>query len=87
MIRKHFSDYSTQTRVWVRKGSAVELERNRARMRADKLRGDPSSRDGEQRKRSERCETGAGDGLRTRYLDLGKVALYQVSYSRARAPL
>src|SRR6059058_4244738 len=26
---------------------------------------------------------GAGDGLRTRYLDLGKVALYQVSYSRA----
>src|SRR5256885_12074273 len=27
--------------------------------------------------------TGAGDGLRTRYLDLGKVALYQVSYSRS----
>src|SRR5947208_812930 len=26
---------------------------------------------------------GAGDGLRTRYLDLGKVALYQVSYSRS----
>jgi hypothetical protein len=33
----------------------------------------------------ERDETegGAGDGLRTRYLDLGKVALYQVSYSRS----
>ena len=31
------------------------------------------------------CEFGfgAGDGLRTRYLDLGKVALYQVSYSRS----
>src|SRR5690348_11923761 len=26
---------------------------------------------------------GAGAGLRTRYLDLGKVALYQVSYSRS----
>src|SRR2546430_6222959 len=25
---------------------------------------------------------GAGDGLRTRYLNLGKVALYRVSYSR-----
>ena len=29
---------------------------------------------------------GAGDGLRTRYLDLGKVALYQVSYSRSARP-
>ena len=28
-------------------------------------------------------KVGAGDGLRTRYLDLGKVALYQVSYSRS----
>jgi hypothetical protein len=28
-------------------------------------------------------KAGAGDGLRTRYLDLGKVALYQVSYSRS----
>ena len=28
-------------------------------------------------------EDGAGDGLRTRYLNLGKVALYQMSYSRA----
>jgi hypothetical protein len=27
-------------------------------------------------------EVGAGDGLRTRYLNLGKVALYRVSYSR-----
>src|SRR3982074_727791 len=27
--------------------------------------------------------SGAGDGLRTRYLDLGKVALYRVSYSRS----
>ena len=27
-------------------------------------------------------EDGAGDGLRTRYLNLGKVALYRVSYSR-----
>ena len=33
-------------------------------------------------RRSE-IRTGAGDGLRTRYLDLGKVALYQVSYSRS----
>jgi hypothetical protein len=29
-----------------------------------------------------RKEVGAGDGLRTRYLNLGKVALYRVSYSR-----
>ncbi len=29
-------------------------------------------------------EGGAGDGARTRYLNLGKVALYQMSYSRAR---
>ena len=29
--------------------------------------------------------TGAGDGLRTRYLNLGKVALYRVSYSRPLA--
>jgi hypothetical protein len=28
---------------------------------------------------------GAGDGLRTRYLNLGKVALYRVSYSRVRS--
>ena len=28
-------------------------------------------------------DDGAGDGLRTRYLNLGKVALYRVSYSRA----
>ena len=27
--------------------------------------------------------SGAGDGLRTRYLNLGKVALYRLSYSRA----
>ena len=26
--------------------------------------------------------TGAGDGIRTRDIDLGKVALYQLSYSR-----
>ena len=26
---------------------------------------------------------GAGDGIRTRDIDLGKVALYQLSYSRA----
>ena len=30
------------------------------------------------------AEDGAGDGLRTRYLNLGKVALYQLSYSRIR---
>ncbi len=30
-------------------------------------------------------EGGAGDGARTRYLNLGKVALYQVSYSRAES--
>jgi hypothetical protein len=27
---------------------------------------------------------GAGDGIRTRDIDLGKVALYQLSYSRSR---
>ena len=27
-------------------------------------------------------KSGAGDGSRTRYLNLGKVALYQMSYSR-----
>jgi hypothetical protein len=27
-------------------------------------------------------ENGAGDGIRTRDIDLGKVALYQLSYSR-----
>ena len=31
-------------------------------------------------------EPGAGDGTRTRDIDLGKVALYQLSYSR-RCPL
>ena len=29
--------------------------------------------------------TGAGDGIRTRDIDLGKVALYQLSYSRSEA--
>src|SRR5437762_13617537 len=29
-----------------------------------------------------RAEFGAGDGIRTRDIDLGKVALYQLSYSR-----
>ena len=36
------------------------------------------------------CElvrTGAGDGIRTRDIDLGKVALYQLSYSRAKKSL
>ena len=28
------------------------------------------------------CKNGAGDGSRTRDLNLGKVALYQLSYSR-----
>jgi hypothetical protein len=28
-------------------------------------------------------KAGAGDGIRTRDIDLGKVALYQLSYSRA----
>ena len=32
-----------------------------------------------------RAMNGAGDGTRTRYLNLGKVALCQVSYSRALA--
>ena len=30
-------------------------------------------------------EIGAGDGIRTRDINLGKVALYQLSYSRLRA--
>ena len=29
-----------------------------------------------------RRKDGAGDGIRTRDIDLGKVALYQLSYSR-----
>ncbi len=29
---------------------------------------------------------GAGDGARTRYLHLGKVALYQMSYAREMVP-
>jgi hypothetical protein len=29
---------------------------------------------------------GAGDGARTRYLHLGKVALYQMSYTRIMVP-
>ena len=31
--------------------------------------------------------TGAGDGIRTRDIDLGKVALYQLSYSRLKRNL
>ena len=31
-----------------------------------------------------KSEAGAGDGIRTRDIDLGKVALYQLSYSRFR---
>ena len=31
----------------------------------------------------EAAGTGAGDGIRTRDINLGKVALYQLSYSRA----
>ena len=30
-------------------------------------------------------ESGAGDGIRTRDINLGKVALYQLSYSRPKA--
>jgi hypothetical protein len=30
---------------------------------------------------------GAGDGIRTRDIDLGKVALYQLSYSRVKRKL
>ena len=30
-------------------------------------------------------ESGAGDGIRTRDINLGKVALYQLSYSRSEA--
>jgi hypothetical protein len=32
-----------------------------------------------------RSASGAGDGIRTRDINLGKVALYQLSYSRARS--
>ena len=32
------------------------------------------------------CFFGAGDEARTRYLDLGKVALYQMSYARKMVP-
>ena len=38
-------------------------------------------------KRSKACsEFGASDGARTRYLHLGKVALYQMSYTRILVP-
>jgi hypothetical protein len=30
-----------------------------------------------------KAQSGAGDGIRTRDIDLGKVALYQLSYSRS----
>jgi hypothetical protein len=33
-----------------------------------------------------RVEIGAGDGIRTRDINLGKVALYQLSYSRIGRP-
>ncbi len=33
------------------------------------------------------CKHGAGDGIRTRDINLGKVALYQLSYSRANGPI
>ena len=39
----------------------------------------------ENKKRTRNCVSffiGAGDEARTRYLDLGKVALYQMSYAR-----
>ena len=39
------------------------------------------------RDRQPGSETGAGDESRTRDLNLGKVALYQLSYSRARERL
>ena len=32
-------------------------------------------------------EDGAGDGIRTRDINLGKVALYQLSYSRVPTPV
>ncbi len=37
-------------------------------------------------KRSCEGENGAGDGIRTRDINLGKVALYQLSYSRMTPP-
>jgi len=42
----------------------------------------PESADHIQGGLNSKREGGAGDGARTRYLNLGKVALYQVSYSR-----
>ena len=41
----------------------------------------------EQRKLAPAIFCGAGDGARTRYLHLGKVALYQMSYARKYVPL
>src|ERR1700694_4333999 len=55
-----------------------ELERNGRQRRPTNQQRSPAN----EPERSER-RVGAGDGLRTRYLDLGKVALYQVSYSRS----
>jgi hypothetical protein len=34
-----------------------------------------------------RLKHGAGDGIRTRDINLGKVALYQLSYSRLEGPI
>jgi hypothetical protein len=33
------------------------------------------------------CDTGAGDETRTRDFNLGKVALYQLSYTRSAVPI
>ena len=41
----------------------------------------------EARKDSAMKDIGAGDGIRTRDIDLGKVALYQLSYSRLKRSL
>jgi hypothetical protein len=45
-----------------------------------KLDARPSA--GRRRAHHLRVKAGAGDGIRTRDIDLGKVALYQLSYSR-----
>ena len=47
-----------------------------------------SSREGKRKTSSERMRfyTGASDEARTRYLHLGKVALYQMSYTRIWCP-
>ena len=55
----------------------------RQRIERSEMSGAPISRSEMSGAPISRSEMGAGDRSRTGYLNLGKVALYQVSYARA----